>query len=357
VAERGAEFVLPEYDSMLAAVERLGLRLVRKGTTYGRREPRGGAPVTMGELGAALERVAQLRPDWASSGASVRAVLERLRLGDAVTEAISARLEVSCTYAADDLDASALLDGAGSFGEFDTHSVEGGNDRVARELTSQLGDGVVLSAPVTGIEWSANEVRVTTNGAGFTVDAVVMSVPASVTEKIAFNPPLPAAKLAALRGLRYGQAAKLFVALCSPAPPSATLSVPERYWCYTQLGADGAPLGFVGAFAGTSHALDALEVARGPERWIESLSALRPDLELDPDTALLARWDDDPWVRGSYTARSASSPMQTEALTAPVGPIHFAGEHTAGAWHGLMEGALRSGIRAAHELLGVPGAH
>ena len=75
---------------------------------------------------------------------------------------------------------------------------------------------------------------------------------------------------------------------------------------------------------------------------------------LDRDNVLLARWDDDPWVRGAYTARSASSPMDTSALQAPVGRLHFAGEHTAGAWHGLMEGALRSGIRAANELLGRP---
>ena len=345
---------MPEYDSMLAAVDRLGLRLVRKGTMYGYRQPRGGEPVTMAELRAGMERARQLPPDSGSNAATVRGVLEGLRLRGAVIEAICARLEVSCTYAADDLEVSTLLDGAGSFGEFDTHTVEGGNDRLARELALQLGDAVRLSAPVTGIDWSGEEVRVDTNRGAFTGDAVVVTVPASVTEGIAFDPPLPAAKLAALKAVRYGQAAKLFVALRSPAPPSATLSVPERYWCYTQLGTDGAPLRFVAAFAGTSGALEKLEVARGPERWIASLSALRPDLELDPDTALLARWDDDPWVRGSYTARSASSPMDTAALEAPVGPLHFAGEHTSGAWHGLMEGALRSGERAANEVLGLP---
>jgi monoamine oxidase len=42
-------------------------------------------------------------------------------------------------------------------------------------------------------------------------------------------------------------------------------------------------------------------------------------------------------------------------LTRPAAPSavqsHFAGEHTAGAWAGLMEGALRSGARAAREVL------
>jgi monoamine oxidase len=36
---------------------------------------------------------------------------------------------------------------------------------------------------------------------------------------------------------------------------------------------------------------------------------------------------------------------------APLGRVHFAGEHTAGDWAGLMEGALRSGARAADEVL------
>ena len=41
-----------------------------------------------------------------------------------------------------------------------------------------------------------------------------------------------------------------------------------------------------------------------------------------------------------------------EALFAvPHGRVYFAGEHTAGDWAGLMEGALRSGARAAAEVL------
>ena len=92
--------------------------------------------------------------------------------------------------------------------------------------------------------------------------------------------------------------------------------------------------------------------AAGPERWLESLARLRPDLDLDVGTdAVLSTWADDRWVHGAYSARSASVPLDTEALRRPVGPLFFAGEHTAGAWHGLMEGALRSGERAAQELL------
>ena len=55
---------------------------------------------------------------------------------------------------------------------------------------------------------------------------------------------------------------------------------------------------------------------------------------------MLSSWYDDPWVRGSYSARSLSSPLRDDDLLKPIGPLYFAGEHTAGDWHGLMEGAL-----------------
>jgi monoamine oxidase len=138
--------------------------------------------------------------------------------------------------------------------------------------------------------------------------------------------------------------------LRTPAPPSATLSVVERFWCYTQLGADGEPLPFVAAFAGTRGALEALDVRSGPERWVAALKRLRPDLDFDPAGAEISTWTEDPWARGAYSAASTTSPIETEILTRPVGPLAFAGEHTAGDWHGLMEGALRSGIRAASQL-------
>jgi monoamine oxidase len=62
-------------------------------------------------------------------------------------------------------------------------------------------------------------------------------------------------------------------------------------------------------------------------------------------------WSDDPWSREAYTALTIDvAEGDDELLVAPVGALHFAGEHTAGAWAGLMEGALRSGERVAAEL-------
>jgi len=201
------------------------------------------------------------------------------------------------------------------------------------------------------VEWRPRQVRVIGGGEEWVADAVVIAAPASVLDEIVFDPPLGSEKAA----VRYGQVAKLFVALRAPAPPSEVLSVPGRFWSYTQLDADGQPRPFVTAFAGTPGALETLDVAAGPEGWLAALARLRPDLDLDLDTVMLSTWAEDPWVLGAYSARSATVPLDTEVLARPVGPLFFAGEHTAGVWHGLMEGALRSGTRAAAEVLAAAG--
>jgi monoamine oxidase len=346
--ERGAEFILPGYDTLLGLVDRFGLRLVRKGTLYGDREPRGERAVTRAQV---LEAVARIRadPGIGRDASTLADALAAYGFGDGVAEAIQARIEISCAYPADDLAASVLTEGATAFGDFDSFTVEGGNDRIARELAARLGDALRLSTPVRRVAWNERTVRVSAGAHDVAADAAVITVPASVLSAVEFDPPLAPENAT----VRYGQAAKLFVALREPAPPSATLSVPERFWCYTQLGINGEPLPFVAAFAGSPTALARLEVARGPERWLASLQRLRPDLQLDPDSAVVSTWDDDPWARGAYSAESATCPLDTDALTRPVGALAFAGEHTAGEWHGLMEGALRSGVRAAQQLLHV----
>jgi monoamine oxidase len=334
---------------VLATAERLSLPLVRKGTLYGDRELKGDRAVTRAEVAQAVAEIASRPlPDGARTLADA---LGRYGLPAGVAEAIQARIEVSCGYPAEDLAASVLEEGAAAFGQFDTYTVQGGNDRIAQELAAGLGERVHLASPVRRIAWGESQIRLRAGSHVSVGDAAVLAVPATALSAMSFDPPLPLEKAATVREVRYGQAAKLFVPLRTPAPPSATLSVPERFWCYTQLGADGEPLRFVAAFAGSPSALEALDVRSGPERWVTALRSLRPDLELDPAGAQLSTWAEDPWARGAYSAASATAPIDTDTLAAAVGPLAFAGEHTAGEWHGLMEGALRSGRRAAEQVL------
>jgi monoamine oxidase len=348
-AEMGAEFILPHDVELIETAQRLGLPLVRKGTLYGDREPRGGEPVSRDQVAEAIELIRAL-PE--ADGETVHGALARAGCARGVADVIAARLEVSCAYPADDLEASVLRDGAGAFGDFDTHTVQGGNDRIARRIASGLGDTLHLSSQVRSVRWWQREMRVGTDDAEASADVAVVAVPASVIETIKFDPPLGEHKINAYRAVRYGQAAKLFVPLRAAAPPSATLSVPGRWWCYTQLGAHGEPLPFLAAFAGSPGGIEGFDLGNGPGRWLDAVEELRPDLELERDAAMISTWEQDPWVQGAYSARAASGSILDPELSRPLGRLAFAGEHTAGRWHGLMEGALRSGVRAARQLLG-----
>jgi monoamine oxidase len=337
VVELGAEFVLPGYDVLRKIVSLLGLELYEKGTLYGDREPRDGPPVSRDELVAAWATLREPGTD------SVADVIDSLVPSPGARAAVASRLAVSSGYELDDQDATALADGAAGFGDFPSHSVVGGNDRIALALAARL--DVRTSAPISRVSWSDRGVLVSAESDEITADGCVIATPAPHALEVDWDPPLPGWKRDTLAAVRYGQAAKLFMPLASPAPPSQTLSVPLRFWTWTQHGAQVAS-----SFAGTPSALERLEVDRGPETWAAAVRRLRPDLDYADGPPVLATWHDDPWARGAYSARTLSSPLDDEALARPVGAVAFAGEHTAGPWHALMEGALRSGLWAASEV-------
>jgi monoamine oxidase len=322
LVERGAEFVLPGYETMRELGARHLLDFREKGTLYGDREPRDGPPVTRDEL---LAAVAQLRD---ARGESLAEALDALPATEGARAVIAARLAVSTAHELDDQPASILADGAAGFGDFPSHGIVGGNDRLAHALAESL--DVRLGRRVDEIRWSEDGVVVE----GERADTCVVATSARA---VGFDPPLPAWKQRALDAVLYGHAAKLFLQLDHEVAPSAVISVPGRFWAWTEHGSAA-----VSSFAGTSAALDRLDVANGPEQWAAAVRLLRPELPYADAEPVLATWPG-----GAYSARSLSSRLDAEALARQVGPIAFAGEHTAGDWHGLMEGALRSGIRAA----------
>jgi len=348
VVELGAEFVMPSYTVLLGLVERFGLGLWAKGMRYGDREPRGGIGVDRPELLRALEVVAARLRD-ADETVSAERFLRDVDIPEGAREAIAARLEVSSANSADAVAAGDLRSQT-DHRDDDCPSVAGGNQRLAEALARDLRVG--LKSPVDRVAWDGSGVRVSAGGSEIVADGCVVSVPSTVLDRIAFDPGLPEASVEAFAAVNYGHAAKLFVPLSSPGEPSAVLSVPERYWTWTAWGGGRRAQPVVTCFAGSAPALERLAVARGPGRWVESLTTLRPDLDLVPDAAVLSTWDDDPWVRAAYTATAPYGP-NLDRLTRPVGRLVFCGEHTAGPFAGLMEGALRSGLRAAHQVLGL----
>ena len=346
VVEMGAEFILLGNTAIRELVDRFGLGLWDKGMHYGRRDPSGGIGTTHSELAAAVAEVERALTDSALR-LSAREFLDGLDIPAGAREAILARLEISSANSAEQV-AAADLAGVAHIDNEPAPSIAGGNQRLPLALADSLGSAVRLDSPVTAVEWG-ERVRVLSPSGELDADACVIAVPASVMDRIAFEPPLPSAVADPLRQITYGHAAKLFVPLRHPPEPSAVMNVPERYWTWTATGDGGRPQPVVSAFAGSEHALDALDVATGPDRWLDSLTGLRGDLELDLGGALLSTWADDPWARAAYSTCPPAS--VDEAVAEPTGPLAFAGEHTAGPYAALMEGAIRSGRRAAHSLM------
>lgn len=67
-------------------------------------------------------------------------------------------------------------------------------------------------------------------------------------------------------------------------------------------------------------------------------------------------WSKEPWIRGNPNPVMPPGLMTSEAgksIAAPVGDIHFVGTETAVVWKGYMEGAVRSGVRGAAEVIGM----
>jgi monoamine oxidase len=334
VVEMGAEFILPGNTAIRELAERLGLGLWDKGMRYGQREPRG-VGVTPDELAQAVDAVGQALAEGAPD-LTARRFLEGLDAAPGARAALLARVEISSANSAD-LVAARDLGGIAHVDQEPAPSIAGGNQSLPLALAAGL--DVRLESPVERIAWGHGGVRV----GELEADVCVVAVPASRLGRIAFEPALPAPLADAMGRVLYGAAAKLFVPLRHPAPPSAVMSVPERYWSWTATGAGDEPQPVVSCFAGSPEGLAALQVSAGPERWLASLERLRPDLELDLDGALLSTWPG-----GAY---STSPPAELAELAArPTGPLAFAGEHLGGAHAALMEGAIRSGQAVARAL-------
>ena len=345
VIERGAEFVLEGYTELRRLARRHGLVLADTGMSYYVREPRG-VPVDAAAVQAAGGAVA--RAATAGDTRSVAELVDALDLPPAAAAAVLARVEISCAQGSERLGTS-VLDHVAAFEPLPSHRIAGGNQRLAVAMARQLGDRVRLGAPVRGVE--AGTVR--TDDDDLLADHVIVTLPLPVMRTLPFTPALPGWKLDALARVGFGHAAKLHVPLAAPAPTSAVMSVPDRYWCWTASERDGMVVPVLNCFAGSPRALDALGVDDGPRVWLDRVAGLRPDLDIARDAAVLTTWSDDEWTRGAYRADGLDAqPGDDDRLAEPVGTIHFAGEHTAGAWSGLMEGALRSGLRAAAEVSG-----
>jgi monoamine oxidase len=327
--------------------------LAETGASFGSREPWGEGAASLEAQSAFLEAadaaLASLPPERMAA-MTVGAFLDGVEGDPAARSIVALRLAGTC---ARDLREVSLA----SFGRKRPFSSEGGpyhraargNQAIAQAMARRLPD-VRTGHIVDAIEHDPDGVTVRVGPRSERADAVVMAVPAPITARLMFAPALPAALASALAGLTMGEASKLAVATKRRPPARSRQSSDRSMWCWTADGAGGKPRRCVTAFAGSRTVQDSLGVTHGDVApWLEAVRSMNPDLTLVGEPVLYA-WADDPFALGAYSSWDPASWERRGVLAEPVGRVAFAGEHTAGDGHGTMEGALRSGRRAAAQV-------
>ena len=352
IIERGAEWVEDVQVEMVALCERFGIPLARSGMSYHDRRPVGGPPVTDAELAAGRAALRALFADLGDEAyeISVADAIERLDAVEGAKVAFRARIECTSGAPAEDLAAWHLLHLASAPEEVDSPRIGHGSDAPARALAGVLGDRVRLREPVLAVALDGDGASVTTTAGEHRAAHLVLALPKPVLAREPFAGLLSAEVRAAVDGFAVSHAAKLFVPLTGPAEPSAVLDTRRDYWVWTANQGDEGLRPVLGGFAGSKPMLDLLEVERDGETWARSVAEVRPDLDLDFANAGTQTWADDPYAQGIYTHVRPGARPDGDVLRRPHGRLVLAGEFTDDVWSGFMEGAIRSGQRAAHLL-------
>ncbi|MBX3469335.1 MAG: FAD-dependent oxidoreductase [Planctomycetes bacterium] len=319
-------------------------------------------------LRAALDRRCA-GPRWAGARALVEHYVEGYHAADVAR--VSARWAAT-VEAGDDDD----LDPAQARGLGFLHA-PGGLSRVIEHLARDLvAAGVVhLDTPVVGVRWGRGGVTVEARGpAGeprlLEARAAVVTLPLGVLKAglVAFDPPLRD-KAAALAGLEAGHVVKLVLRfdrspLDDARGPGGALDGAKflfapgealpTWWTPAPV---RAPVLVAWAGGPAAQAL----AARSLDAQVEAaLTTLGRVLDLPP-ADLRARlravrahpWTQDPFARGAYSWVVAGGGDAPRDLGRPLeGALFFAGEATADDGdNATVEGAMRSGERAAREVL------
>ena len=351
LAELGAEWIMPDDDVLQATIDRLGLTASEAGIDYLRREPRGRGAVPMAELDAFLEAADAHLAASDADGSSMGAMLDAVPGDDRARAVAKARLQG--TFASD-LDRVAWRAGWHS-GRLAAEPavyrrMARGNASIADAIAGLLPD-VRLGVRATGVAERGGRVEVETGDDRIEADAAVVAVPVRLVTELAFDPPLPPEQREAFEGLRMGVASKVAVPLGGEPERCAIQCADLPFWFWVADGADGRPRRVVTSFAGSELPQEPLATASGdPAAWVRRITDLAPELRPD-GTAVMKVWADDPLARGAYTAWDHPSLARRPLFERPHGAVAFAGEHTAGDHSGTMEGALRSGRRAAAQVL------
>lgn len=232
---------------------------------------------------------------------------------------------------------------------------------IAKSLAAELGERVHLDSPVRSISQNDDGVRVTTDDGVYEANRAIVAVPPSLAGRIEYDPPLPARRDELTQRMPNGSVVKCLLRYETPFWRDDGFSgfAGDGEGVANYFFDDGDLAGTTGRVVGFICGSEAREWAdRSEEARREALATQLVDLYdddrfADPVAYVDTSWPTVEYSRGAYHGYPTPGTMVEcwGAIRAPVGRIHWAGAETAIRWYGHMDGAIRSGERAASELI------
>ncbi len=250
---------------------------------------------------------------------------------------------------------------AESEGGAQTTRFVGGTSQIPRRMAALLEAFIVLDAPVQSIDHTIDRVVVRCRG-GLVAQArrVIVAVAPTLAGRIMYDPPLPGVRDQLTQRMPQASAMKAFFVYDEPFWRADGLNGqliselgPARM--SNDTGMPGDDRGVILCFL---EGEQARTVGRWPE--VERRAALTDLLvrhfgsqAAKPSHYIDGEWAERPWTRGCYNANLGPLVWTNfgPALSAPIGPIHWASTETATYWSAYMEGAVDAGERAAQEVI------
>ena len=242
--------------------------------------------------------------------------------------------------------------------------LEGGTDLLPRAFLPELGPRIRFGAKMVALDQSDGDVTVHyRTGAGrfsITGDYVIVTVPFPVLRHVEVLTPFSRAKQRAIRQLHYDASAKVF------------LQFRRRFWedddeifgggSVTDLAVRNVYYPDHGRATGRGVLLASYTWGEDAQRWgslspddrlvqaLEDVARIHPQALEDYEVGASKMWHDDEFAGGAFALFDpGQQTLLYEAICAPEGRIHFAGEHASLA-HAWIQGAIESGVRAAAEV-------
>jgi monoamine oxidase len=238
--------------------------------------------------------------------------------------------------------------------------VDGGAGSIAKRMADELGDAVHLSAPVRAISQQADHVVVSSDDVSVSARHAVVTIPPALISDIAFDPELPDDRATLYRKAIAGPETKTLIVYDEPfwradgfsgqtsEPNSAsevTLDASPRS------GTPGVLASF--RFGAVAEKFDSLSESDRRRAMLDRLTARLGPRAASPVEFVETPWWQEEWTRGCSMAHFPPGVLTRygHLLREPMGLVHWAGTETSVVSHGAMDGAARSGERAAAEIL------